>query len=216
MLLYKYRSLNRLERVLDILHRERLYCSPYSELNDPFEGQFFSVFPTNHERQTPAVMRIPGASDLLKGMENRGIVMGVKDALVCSLSATCNDMRMWSIYADGHRGVAVEIDINTDDEPVYEVKYRDRLPKYQSNLFSLRPDAKYILTRKTQHWKYEAEYRVIQDETYYPISGQIQRIILGARIPSDREELLRRVVLDVEFSKAELIPGKIEVQVPSG
>ncbi len=210
MLLYKYRSLDRLERVLDILLRERLYCSPYSELNDPFEGQFFSVFPTNHERHTPAVMRIPGT------MENRGVVMGVKDVLVCSLSASCTDMRMWSIYADGHRGIAIEIEFNTDDEPVYEVKYKNRLPKYQSNIFSLRPDATYILTKKTNHWKYEKEYRVIQDATYYPISGQIQRIILGARISLDREELLKRVVPDVKFSKAELLPGKVEVQVPSG
>jgi len=149
-------------------------------------------------------------------MENRGVVMGVKDVLVCSLSASCTDMRMWSIYADGHRGIAIEIDFNSDDEPVYEVKYRDRLSNYQSNLFSLRPDATDILTKKTQDWKYEEEYRVIQDETYYPISGQIQRIILGARISPDREELLKRVVADGKFSKAELLPDKVEVQVPNG
>lgn len=216
MLLYKYRSLNRLERVLDIVLRERLYCCPYSELNDPFEGQFLSLFPEIQISHNPALMQIPGATAILEGMENRGIVMGVEDDLVCSLSATCNDMRMWSIYADGHRGIAIEIDFNTDDEPVYEVKYKNRLPKYQSNIFSLRPDATHILTKKTQDWEYEREYRVIQRNAYYPISGQIQRIILGARIPPDREELLKRVVPDGKFLKAELLPSKLEVQVPSG
>ncbi len=38
MILYKYRSLANFEHVLDIILNQRLYCSTYPELNDPFEG----------------------------------------------------------------------------------------------------------------------------------------------------------------------------------
>jgi hypothetical protein len=41
MLLYKYRGLSNLRYVADILCHERLYCAPYTELNDPFEGFFY-------------------------------------------------------------------------------------------------------------------------------------------------------------------------------
>jgi len=40
MILYKYRSLVNFERILDIILNQRLYCSKYDELNDPFEGLF--------------------------------------------------------------------------------------------------------------------------------------------------------------------------------
>ncbi len=45
MILYKYRALNSIEYTLDILLKERLYCSPYKDLNDPFEGQLFDAHP---------------------------------------------------------------------------------------------------------------------------------------------------------------------------
>lgn len=35
---------------------------------------------------------------------------------VCSLTASLSDIRLWSHYADGHTGVAIEIDI---DESVF-------------------------------------------------------------------------------------------------
>lgn len=43
MILYKYRSLTNLEHVFDIILNQRLHCSTYPELNDPFEGIFETV-----------------------------------------------------------------------------------------------------------------------------------------------------------------------------
>ena len=42
MILFKFKSLGTLDHVLDILLNDRLYCAPYSNLNDPFEGQFIA------------------------------------------------------------------------------------------------------------------------------------------------------------------------------
>ena len=43
MLLYKYRTLSNPESALDILLNQRLHCSRYLELNDPFEGLFLET-----------------------------------------------------------------------------------------------------------------------------------------------------------------------------
>ncbi|MEI8205410.1 MAG: hypothetical protein WCG03_00870 [Kiritimatiellales bacterium] len=43
MLLYKYRSLENFEYVLDIILNEHLHCAPYENLNAPFEGIFKAV-----------------------------------------------------------------------------------------------------------------------------------------------------------------------------
>ena len=37
---YKYRTLDDLERILDIIVNKRLYGAVYKELNDPMEGKF--------------------------------------------------------------------------------------------------------------------------------------------------------------------------------
>ena len=45
MKLYKYRSLHNLEFILDVLLNERLHCAPYTKLNGPFEGVFYTAYP---------------------------------------------------------------------------------------------------------------------------------------------------------------------------
>lgn len=39
-LLYKYRSLSKLERILEIIIDRKLYGALYTEMNDPMEGYF--------------------------------------------------------------------------------------------------------------------------------------------------------------------------------
>src|SRR3569623_70293 len=100
MLFYKLRGFEKPDRIHDILTNERLYCAPWYQLNDPFEGRI---------RQR---MSFPG-------WKRRVISDGTLDDFypseegvfrVCSLSASVNDVRLWSHYADGHSGLAVEID----------------------------------------------------------------------------------------------------------
>ena len=44
MKLYKYRSLDNMDYVFDILSNGLVYCSSYKDLNDPFEGQFRKLY----------------------------------------------------------------------------------------------------------------------------------------------------------------------------
>jgi hypothetical protein len=94
---------------------------------------------------------------------------------------------MWSMYADGHKGILIEIDAGGKQRPairsgghrlkIYKVRYvkeflfdvdseskRDRIP-----LHVIRDK---IFLRKTRNWRYEHEYRAVRplsdSPTYRP------------------------------------------------
>ena len=50
--LYKYRSLENLGRILDILLHERLYAANFKNLNDPMEGHYRYSTDVNKELRT--------------------------------------------------------------------------------------------------------------------------------------------------------------------
>ena len=52
-LLYKYRSLENIERFLDIIIEKKLYGALYKEMNDPMEGYF--QYSLNSNRQCNSV-----------------------------------------------------------------------------------------------------------------------------------------------------------------
>ena len=183
MLLYKYRALSNPESALDILLNQRLYCSRYSELNDPFEGLFsetirnpigdsavqypFGSFgllvPSGERKRTKSVAR--SLDDL--PLESRDQIR------ICSLSASAYDVLLWSHYAEGHNGIAIEIDVSGLEATIHEVKYINKLPQHTSyslgysllNVLSLEQ----LLTKKTKHWKYENEYRLLCKDKYFDL-----------------------------------------------
>ncbi|MET7012852.1 DUF2971 domain-containing protein [Uliginosibacterium flavum] len=190
MLLYKYRTFEQLEFLLDIIVSERLYCSSYSNLNDPFEGMLFHMkrgFISFRGNFHPASQKSVRA------------VSPVKDAFilkdeprVCSLSSDPTDVKLWSFYAAGHTGVTVEIDFDNITDAL-KVEYEDTLPDYsESGIALLEP--KNVLLRKTKAWEYESEYRIINDVAYYPISGRVKRVLIGHKASEDRYCLLKKLL----------------------
>lgn len=192
MLIYKYKSLSPLEHVLDVIVNERLFCAEYSELNDPFEGQFQATYYITKSfgagllsaRDKRIRMRRPKA---IKELD-----LNTQHTRVCSLSMTSTDVRMWSLYANGHKGIAIEIDFSGIEENAKEVVYSTGLAEFGTSLLGgATPED--VLTRKTNHWEYEKEYRIIWKEPYFPITGRIRRVIVGYRAPEDLVNLLRKV-----------------------
>jgi len=117
MILYKYRSLANLEHILDIILNQRLHCSIYPELNDPFEGLLIKI--TNltisdfieMKRLPPMFVKLPIKIEKIK--EAKDLFGGEIDKVkICSLSSDLNDVRLWSYYADGHKGIVFEIDFS--------------------------------------------------------------------------------------------------------
>lgn len=189
MLLYKYRSLSRLERLLDIAINERLYCPKYDDLNDPFEGTFLSAFPEAFTR--PGSMFKVRQTKIHHRVDS--LAWDTKKIRVASLSADATDVRMWSLYAEDCKGCAIEIDFSEHMADVREVQYQESLPEFTLGLLGM-PSFEEALSKKTTHWSYEREYRHVTDQPFYFIKDRIRRILVGPRADAEQVALLRNVI----------------------
>jgi len=185
MILYKFKSLRNIEHVFDILHNQRLFCTKYSNLNDPFEGIFFVVVSI----PTPG---LPVGQKMTHNVDN--IYPQSGHIKICSLSNRFDDVRLWAHYADGFKGITIAIDFSDIEPSLYEVRYFSGLPQFLDlNILGKSNIPPEILARKTEHWKYEAEYRIIQDKDYYLVNGKIKTIFTGQRISVTHKELLKKI-----------------------
>jgi hypothetical protein len=214
MKLYKFRSLKDIEYSLDILLNERLHCVPYDKLNDPFEGVFVVVthlgglanlgwgpargYGTHIYKKPSSIQqyKIPGGTR------------------ICSLSATRKDVRLWSHYADGHKGIAIEIEFDEKNDELFKVDYVRQLKEFGNSLLTSPLDSTEILKVKSFHWEYEEEFRLILNDEFYSIKGKITGIYFGLRTPSLLQELIMRAVGNrIPIFSTELIENTIEVEV---
>lgn len=188
MILYKFKSLHNIEHIFDILHNQRLFCTKYSNLNDPFEGIFWATItypPWLSGYKYPLKKhRTPKKIDEL--------IIQLEHMKICSLSADFHDVRLWSHYADGHKGIAIAIDFSNIESDLRKVKYSTELPEFSDSLLCS-PTSPEVLSHKTNHWEFEAEYRIIQDKDYYSINGRIKTIYMGQRISDFHVELLKKI-----------------------
>lgn len=184
MKLYKFRSFDNIEFVKDIFVNERLFCAEYSTLNDPFEG-LFSVIEysdTITRKVVSSVIKSPIrniSGRKVKVYKTISTIHSLRHSKVCSLSSTMDDVRMWSLYADGHKGCVVEFDLEVKGDLV-QVNYQEELQHFAERVTS-ETTALEILTFKTKHWSYEKEYRVVTEDSYFDVEGQITGVYFGLR-----------------------------------
>jgi hypothetical protein len=134
--------------------------------------------------------------------EIRDLLGGTDDKIrICSLSSSLNDVRLWSYYADGHTGIVLEID-PSGLEAIHEVTYSEELPMGMAGGITLlgQITPREVLCRKTNHWEFEKEYRIIADpknlgeHKYCDIKGRIKAVYLGTRTSETHRDLLTRIV----------------------
>jgi len=144
--LYKFRPLaddQDFERLKEILETGKFYCSKFQDLNDPMEGVYRFLNYTENRA---------GLIDLIFGEKAR--------YKICSFSnekAFSNPI-MWGYYANGFRGVAVEIEVR--EKEVKKIKYVDDIPGFKGE--NLNDEAVKILTTKLSPWGHECEYRFLK------------------------------------------------------
>ena len=168
--LFKYRSLDNFEFFVDILLNQRLFATSYENMNDAMEGIYYNF-------------GLP--KQKLKDIKEN------KDSLkICSLSQAENDPLLWAHYANGSRGVNLEVEITGHDLDIKEISY-DGVPTIKECI-NTQQTAKEILTHKHESWKYEQEVRVFTTKQYVKI--KIIRIILGEKISREHKELISSLV----------------------
>ena len=160
-ILYKYRSLQNFGRFVDILINQRLYCSVFTELNDPMEGFFW------HSRS------------LSKKRLNE--IMKEKFSYrICSLSQSWQDIGLWTFYADEGRGCCIAVEPTDDSWEKKVLRYDNNLPNFDelSRLYGDVEANERILNTKLDRWSNESEIRFIKQtkDKYIPI--RIKEIIL--------------------------------------
>ena len=185
MKLYKYKSLANLWHTLDIIVNQRLYCAHWSELNDPLEGRY--------------EIYLGGRSDRLESIMASRIEKAKDSYRLASLSADPTNFLMWSHYADGHKGVVIEVEIPEDHEDLIRVNYSPFSSVFTDKL-QTKQDMRHLFNGKGEEWEYEQEYRIVTEGLYFVLPTPVERVLLGPLVNEEKELILRTV-----------IPGNVEV-----
>lgn len=207
MKLYKYRSLNNLWHLLDILINNRLYCAHWSELNDPLEGRY-EIF-------------LGAKVNVYASLESTiaSKVEQERDAFrIASLSADPTNLLMWAHYANGHKGVAVEIEIPDDHEDLTAVSYTPFSSVFLANP-SPDDDLRHLFNGKSEEWSYEREYRIITRERYFFLPNPVKRLLIGPLISANYEAILREIVpkeIEIVKMKIDRNQGTMSLKGPEG
>ena len=172
-MLYKYRGIKELRYFVDIVLNQRLYAAPYFDLNDPMEGHY---------------LYNKGELD----SDVRNLIKGQKQKLrICSLSRVNDNELMWAHYSEGHRGVAIGVEINKNKHDVRPVEY-DGLP--QVGMLNIHNStAREILSHKLAVWSYEEEVRVFTDGKQY-VDAEIKEVLLGRSMSTQDIGFVKKLV----------------------
>ena len=218
--LYKYRSLSTQDeqnRVADMITNNRVFFAGRQMFNDPFDchipiswkvtreeliGKLKSVYreegspvPAGSVEQYVAERIADGTIDELISTDigHKGVDAVLNKFGVFCLSEKPNDILMWAHYADCHRGICIEFEVNKDSFfwDALPVIYREVYPNLKATM-STQELADGLFRTKSNHWKYEKEWRIIgpcvglEEFSARCLTG----VILGCHILPDVEKSL--------------------------
>jgi hypothetical protein len=233
--LYKFRNID--NRTLDIIKNREFYFSSPKNFNDPFDCNLFYKKSYSKKEILEDYSRFIQRNSSIKldqikqkfGMNsgkfffehqkmNEKLINGCG---IFSLSRECNNITMWSHYADNHKGLVFELDILKDINffrlfglVKYETEY-ELLSYAKDNREEL---VKLFLTKYVD-WEYEQEVRIID----YSRNGlrkfnkeTIRTIIFGYKTSQEDIKSIIKLcneekLFHVKFKKAKLVPGKFAI-----
>ena len=181
MILYKYRGVQGFRFFVDIIMKQRLYAAPYFDLNDPMEGKY---------------LYSKGSSTLDE--DERALIKGEKEKIrICSLSRDPENELMWSHYAEGHRGVAIGVEVDGTDYEVKPIIY-DGLHVLNRNTLN-QNSALDVLSHKINVWEYEQEERVFVKKNHF-VNVQVREVIFGRSMSNQDKGFIRELVEKIDPS----------------
>jgi hypothetical protein len=187
--LYRYRSLQdlwhdrplaRLEREIDAIEHNYVYCSDFDRLNDPMEG-VFSISKSYRVREAYEQIR------------RRKLRIGI-----CSFSETNNNELMWAHYASQFSGICVSYDfarLCKQLPPKVEfvrMFYNEKEPRLRKFTSDFDGDAKMIFSSKNYRWLYEREWRMLAKtgRVNYKDRRCIRTVYLGFRVSPEARAII--------------------------
>lgn len=176
MILYKFRSIQNITFVLDIIKNKRFYASPFRTLNDPMEGIF------NYDRR-------------LSKEDKASIVSEKEKRRICSFSKSLSHPLLWAHYADGFKGVCVETKVNKSEHySISEINYSPYRPFIETNCLPHAIDwADWILSHKNDYWSYEEEVRLLTKNEFIVHGLSINAIYFGLRTSDINKWLIKKL-----------------------
>lgn len=166
---YKFKGAEQIPHAFDIIFNSRLYCADWSNLNDPMEGMFACSYDSAAENDVKNVVA--------------QIVREKKQLRVCSLSETFNCHLLWSHYASGFKGLAIEVELPANSAAVRKVSYRGVFAGLNlDGGVNAQHAAEDILGSKYDEWSYEREIRVLYRDTYFSLAAPVRHVIAGHRM----------------------------------
>jgi hypothetical protein len=189
--LFRYRSLKKFDRELEAIEQKFLYCSAFTELNDPMEGMFRS-----HPRLRLSDNYRTAIESIFENKTNTGI---------CSFSEVNDNAPMWAHYANGFTGICVAysfsklLDAVAQDATFVRVFYNQAVPTVSQ---SGPEEAKMILSYKNYGWRYEREWRMFGplEKVSYAQTECVTQVYLGSRMTDkNRDPIITRLhTLNIE------------------
>jgi hypothetical protein len=120
---------------------------------------------------------------------------GKEKLRICSFSKDPKNLLLWSHYADGFKGICIEVKVNnsTPDFEIAKVSYTpDRGGLFSSEgvriLKGVMP--RLLLSLKAKDWSVEKEVRLLSEKQYLKHGIKITGILLGLRTPDILKETL--------------------------
>lgn len=166
MKLYKFLTDAVFSDYLDSYISGNVYVSAWNAFNDPMEGFFHYYLSDGH------------IADQIVGQKSR--------FRVSCFTPKYNNFLMWSHYANKHKGVCLEYEVDPATlgignllESVTYVRKLHRIDR----LAPVEDQANNILLTKTYHWRYEKEVRLLfeSDRDRSVPFGQVKAVIVGTK-----------------------------------
>lgn len=218
-LLAKYYGLDNLKHILCVISRNQLYFSDATKFNDPFEMNP-ALLRTKKFKRVKVSSRPISDFSIRKVTERYWNDMKARLSKngVCCFSEVCNDITMWSHYADKHKGICMLFSTeNGFFKDVVKVQYVPTRP-----IMKIFPDPSWreeeLAWTKMDMWGYEKEWRLFRrrlDRSYKYPKSSLKGIIFGCRCVSEDREIISGFVRGkkVKFYEAGMSLYDYEIQV---
>lgn len=217
--LFKYHRINKF--LYDVIVNSELWFSDPFSFNDPFDcnltidgnntpqqiKQYYKVAHWKKSKETDTEIQKLIETNFCDRDAFKRKINGISKKVIGSLGVTCftegkDNLLMWAHYTEEHKGAVLEFDYKKDVNffrPLKKVEYAGKYPAYnyyndKNNVVSQ------LMLRKSDHWKYEKEVRLIKHTTgpqaFNPRS--LVAIYFGVRTPKKQVGTLSNLIESME------------------